>query len=306
MIVDRKLQIGFLKHRSGSIYNLRPAIVGAALTSLALIGLTLLHHPYVAESWELAQKHFALWQADRALAGGDSTRAKTAADIALARDPDSVLAQVALARADLEQGNQAGALNSLQAANGALKAHPYAHLLRGAILREQGDRSGAAAEFAYERNSLEDLQRWSWEVFAPFATAPAALDIGVGDLGFVQGFWLPEGDHMRWTRAEAQVLLQAPAGPNTRLVLQINPGRPAGAPLPQVDILVNGQLVGQIQPANGWHDYTLTVLPTVIPPDRRLLVRIHSGTFRPRDYDRADSDNRELGVMIRYVAVVAP
>jgi 4-amino-4-deoxy-L-arabinose transferase-like glycosyltransferase len=304
MIVNCKLHIVNSGRSKFTIDNLQFAILGPLFTAVLLVGITLLHRDYIHESWMLAQKHIQFWQADRALSRGDSASATTAAKAALELDGDSALARVVLARAALVHGDQPGALAALDNAIGALKAHPYAHLLRGAILREQGDHAGAAMEFAYERNSLEDLQRWSWDAFAAFARLPNALDIGTDDLGFVQGFWLPD-DGSRWTRGTAQALLSAPAT-NPHLQLQLNAGRPAGAPTPQVSILVNGQTIARLAPANQWREYSVELPTALIPPDRRLIVTIRSDTFRQRDYDRANPDDRDLGVMVRRAAVVSP
>jgi 4-amino-4-deoxy-L-arabinose transferase-like glycosyltransferase len=303
MIVNCKLHIVNSGRTKLTIYNLQFAILGALLTIVLLIGMTLLHRPYIGESWMLARKHIELRQADRALDRGDVASAATAAGAALKLDGDSALARVARARAVLVQGDRAGALAALDDAIDALKAHPYAHLLRGALLREQGNRAGAAAEFAYERNSQQDLQRWSWDAIGSFAAIPTTLDIGTDDLGFVQGFWLTE-DGVRWTRAEAQAVLMAPAA-DARLEIQLNAGRPPGAPPPQVSILVNGQAIARLAPGNEWRGYHIDVPAALIPPDRRLIVTLQSDTFRPRDYDRASPDNRDLGVMIRRVALVS-
>jgi len=305
MSVNCKLHIVNWGRSKFTIYNLQFTIVGAVLTVLLLIGMTLLHRPYIAESWMLAQKHTRLWQADRALERGDAANAETAASAALKLDGDSALARVALARAALVQGDRAGALAALDDAIAVLKAHPYAHLLRGAILREQGDRAGAVAEFAYERNSLEDLQSWSWNVFTAFAAIPTTLDIGMGDLGFVQGFWLPD-DGLRWTRAAAQALLTAPPANGARLELQLNAGRPVGVPTPQVSILVNEQEIARLAPENEWREYRVDLPAALIASDRRLIITIRSDTFRPRDYDRASPDNRDLGVIVRAIEMVAP
>ncbi|MFN8569027.1 MAG: hypothetical protein U0Z44_16265 [Kouleothrix sp.] len=76
-------------------------------------------------------------------------------------------------------------------------------------------------EFAYERSSQEDLQRWSRAAFAPFAAPPAALEIGVADLGFVTGFWSLEPGGTRWTRGAATLLLAAPPGAGARITLEL-------------------------------------------------------------------------------------
>lgn len=285
-------------------WGLRTA--GAATTLLALAATTLLHRPYLGESWMLARKHYALSQSARALAAGDSALAQQAAQAALALDRDSALAQVALARAALLRADQPGALARLGAAIEALQAQPYAHLLRGAILRAQGDTAGATAEFAYERSSQEDLQLWSRAAFAPFAAPPAALEIGVADLGFVTGFWLPEPGGTRWTRGAATLLLAAPPGAGARITLELRAARPAAAPATHVQLLVNGQALGQFAPDDAWRSYSADVPAALIGPERQLLVELRSDTFRPRDYDRASPDDRALGVLVRSIALVAP
>jgi tetratricopeptide (TPR) repeat protein len=158
-------------------------IIGAMVTVAALVGMTWLHRDYAAESVMLARKHWQLAQAARALSAGDAQGAQLAASAALALDPESALARVALARAALAQGDRPAALAQLDAAIGALRAQPYAHLLKGALLREAGDRASAAAEFAYEASSRDDLQRWSWDAFASFITIPASVPVGAADLG---------------------------------------------------------------------------------------------------------------------------
>lgn len=270
-------------------------IIGAMVTVAALVVMTWLHRDYATESVMLARKHWQLAQAARALSAGDAQGAQLAASAALALDPESALARVALARVALAQGDHPAALAQLDAAIGALRAQPYAHLLKGALLREAGDRAGAAAEFAYEASSRDDLQRWSWDAFASFITIPASVPVGAADLGLVQGFWLPEAG-TRWTRDNAQVRL---AGVGGHLALELNADRPDGAPLPAVQVTVNGQDVGQLTPTNGWQRYTLT-LPSITGP---LTITLRSTTFRPRDYDRASPDNRALGVRVRLVAV---
>ena len=52
----------------------------------------------------LARKHALLWQAERALAGEDGSRAGALAEEALAIDPDSALARVGLVAEQLQRG----------------------------------------------------------------------------------------------------------------------------------------------------------------------------------------------------------
>lgn len=273
---------------------------------LALLGMTLLHRPYLAEGWMLAQKHWQLARAARALAAGDPAGAHAAAERALAHDPESALARVAQARAALLRGDEASALGFAEAAIAALPAQPCAHLLRGAILRAQGDQAGAQVEFGYERASREDLQAWSWEAFRPLAQPPHAIEVGRADLGWVRGFWLPEPDGTRWTQAKAELLLAAPGSGAAWLVLELDARRPAAAPRPQMAVLLNGRELARLQPANGWASYRVEVPAELLGAERRALVELRSETFRPRDYDRASPDDRELGVRVRSIAAAAP
>jgi tetratricopeptide (TPR) repeat protein len=304
IIVNCKLQIANWAKKHLPIYNLQIAILGAASTCLAIAAVTLLHRPYIGESWLLARKHIQLWQAQLALDGGDPGRARLAAESALALDRESALAQVALARAALAQGDQAGALAALDRAIRVLPAHPHAHLLRGAILRNQGDQAGARAEFGYEQKSLEDLQDWSWQAFAPFTAPPSVADIGNGlDLGWVRGFWPAAPGGGRWSQLESEIMLGAPPGGNVRLDLKLNSDRPAGAPAPRVRIYISGREIGQVVAEPGWRSYSFAIPAELIPATRRLVLALRSPTFRPRDYDRISPDNRALGVLVGRVEI---
>ncbi|GAB4192597.1 MAG: hypothetical protein OHK0022_06860 [Roseiflexaceae bacterium] len=271
----------------------RPQAAGALLTVLALVGLTLAHRGYPAEAWMLAGKHLALAQAEGALARGDAAGANQAARTALARDPESALAHTALARAALAQGDTAGAQVALDQALAALRDLPYPHLLRGAILRVQGQDAQARRELAFERNSRDDLQGWAVGAFAPLGQPPAALAVGDGlDLGFVRGFHLPE-DGFRWSTPESQLLLTAPPGATT-LELRLASGRPAGAPPARVEVQTNGRTLDTLAVADGWQTYRLPLAGAT----GALVVTLRGDTFRPRDYDRASPDSRLLGVMV--------
>jgi tetratricopeptide (TPR) repeat protein len=304
-IVDFRLQILDWGKIKSKIQNRQSKFLLAALTCLLIAGITLLHRPYVSESWLLARKHAQLWQAQRALDGGDAAGARGAATSALALDPESALAQVALARAALAQDDRAGALAALARAIAMLDAHPYAHLLRGAILRDQGDLAGARAEFGrFEQASLEDLQDWSWQAFAPFAALPSTVDIGGGlDLGYMRGFWPATLAGERWSKAEAEIVLSVPPAASTRLELKLNGDRPAAARPANVSIYLGDRQLGQLVAAPGWHSYSFAIPAELIPTTRRLIITLRSDTFRPRSFDRASPDNRPLGVLVGRVEI---
>jgi hypothetical protein len=282
----------------------RPRMIAAATTCGVVVALMLLHRPYPAEAWTLGWKHAHLLGAERALEAGDAGGTRVAAQQALALDPESALARAALARAALLGGDMAGARAALDAAVATLPDHPRARVLRGMVLRAQGQEHAARADLAYETASLEDLQRWAWDVFPP---APlATLDVGGGlDLGYLHGFHSAEPGGFRWTRAEAEVRLAAP-GERAVLELRIGAGRPAGTPPPEVIVLVDGRVAGNIVPGRDLRVYRLDIPASALSPGEQVVVALRTATFRPRDFDRASQDGRELGVIVDSIGFIRP
>ncbi len=276
-----------------------PKVLALLLPAACLL-LTLLHRPYPLLAWQLGWKHWHLAQAEGAAARGDAAATREAARAALANDERSVLARVALARADLLVGNESAAETTLREAIGVLRAHPHPHLLLGDMLRQRGDAENARSELAYERNSLEDMQTWSWNRFR--TPPPPALTLGNGlDLGFIQGFHLvQEGEQGRWTTDSARVRLSLPPGA-TSLALRLASGRPAGATPVPLAVLVNGQPVGNLQVTPKWADYRLP-LPDGLTGDV-IAIELRSPTFRPRDLNRASPDSRQLGMQVEQISL---
>lgn len=276
--------------------------IPAAALLLACLALTLAHAPYPALSWNLGNKHFQLAQAESALKRGDAQSAQAAAESALAHDPSSALAEVALARTALLRGDQAAASEALERAIRAKRAHPYAHLLKGDLLRAQADFEAARPELAFESGSLEDLQTWLWE--RTITPMPSQIDLGAGlDLGFIKGFYLPEsidGVSVRWSHERAIIRLQAPSDAPV-LHLRITGARPQGALSAQLDLQSNGEHLATIQVANTWQDYNVP-LPKLKAGDL-LEIEFSSHAFRPRSFDPASPDGRDLGVLFDRVAL---
>lgn len=277
----------------------RPHLAALLLPALAL-AITLWHAPYPALAWQLAGKHLALAQAERALAAGDPAAAAAAAQQALARERNSVLARVALARAALVAGDSTAAMGWLDEAIALLPAHPYPHLLRGDLLRQQGDLAARTELAAFEAVSREDLAAWLWD--RAITPPPATLRLGDGlDLGFIRGMHhpLPGEAGWRWTTGWAQARVAAPAGAQA-LTLELRSGRPDGSAV-RVWVSVDG---GEPQPFTigpDWQTIALS-LPPVMQP-RVVVTAVRSPTFWPRQYDPASPDGRRLGVQIRQVAV---
>lgn len=275
-----------------------PAVL---LWPLLALAITFWHAPYPALVWPVAGKHLALAQAERALAAGDPAAATAAAQQALARDHNSVLARVALARAALVTGDDVSALRWLDEAIAILPAHPYPHLLRGDLWRRQGNLVAARAELtAFETGSREDLAGWLWE--RAITPPPVRLMLGDGlDLGFIRGMHhpLPDEQGWRWTTGWAQVRLTAPAEAQT-ITLTARSGRPDGRAV-RVWISVDGSTPRPFSVGADWQTIALALPPAMQP--REVVIAMVVPTFWPRQYDPASPDGRRLGVQVMRVEV---
>jgi 4-amino-4-deoxy-L-arabinose transferase-like glycosyltransferase len=304
-VLVRIFDVGFTPTESPILERPRVGgwhVFGAALSVCVCVALLLLHRPYLSESWMLANKHLALWQAERALAAREQEAAERAGQVALVHDPDSALGHVALARAALLENDLIMAHAVLDDAVAAVPDHPQAHMLRGALLRALGETDQARSDLAYETATLDDAQRWAWETFGGLSPNSAVLDIGGGlDLGLVRGFHAAEPQGYRWTREMAEVRL---VRPNQADVLDVRmaSGRPHGVPAPRVSISANGVPLATVEPGVEWESYQFA-LPPGLAAEEQLIVTVRSDTFRPRQYHRASPDDRALGVMIDAIAL---
>jgi len=292
----------------------RPRLALAAVALLALAGLLLAHANYPLQVVRTAVKGVHLALGEGALARGDVPGAEAHARAALNVYGESSEARVLLAQALWRQEHRAEAVAALRQAIDYRSGHPHPHLLLGDMLRAQGLPEKARPELAYERNSLQDLQGWLWD--RTYTPVPTTLDLGAGlELGYLRGWPLPEtaadGTTFRWSDDRAVFRLAAtgtwastprPGPAPLRLTLRMAAGRPDGLPLPQVEVWLDGARLGQFTVENGWHTYTLET--PAVPPSSILLFELRSTTFRPHAYDPRLDDNRALGVMVDWVALI--
>ncbi|HEY0607679.1 MAG TPA: glycosyltransferase family 39 protein [Herpetosiphonaceae bacterium] len=267
--------------------------VGALATAAAALALVLLHRSYLSEGTMLARKHLHLWQAAQARAQGDLVQATQQAQAALTLDDSSALARVAIGlAAPPEQAER-----WWQDAINMLPAHPYAHLLLGNLLRARGEPDAARRELAFEATSLEDLQRWSLRTFD--RAAESRVDVGDGlDLGLIGGFYLTqEAANARWTRERAAVHRLAL---ESFIHLRLASPRPPAADPAIVQVALDGMTLGSIEVGGDWQTFTLEVPESL--RGRVATLTLATNTFRPRAYDRASPDNRELGVQVDWIA----
>ncbi|HEY1012257.1 MAG TPA: tetratricopeptide repeat protein, partial [Herpetosiphonaceae bacterium] len=252
------------------------------------------------EAVRLARKHLMLWQAERSFQVAPLGFAQAEAARARQLDPQSALAPTLLARVELAQGRPDRADELLREAIRLLPAHPYAHLLRGDLLRAQGRLDEARAELRFETASREDLQGWARQRFSQ-TPLTATLDIGGGlDLGAIAGFYPAEEDGTRWTGERAELWLSAPAG--TRVALRVAAQRPAGAPPAVLEALVNGEAAGSFPLAGDWQELELPI-PAIGPEPALLRVDLRVRPWTPHAFDRFNPDGRDLGVRIDWAAI---
>lgn len=265
---------------------------GAALTVAGALALLLLHRPYLAEATMLTRKQYHLWRSDPATASTQPIVVQQHAAAALALDPESALARVRLGLV----ANRSDAERWWRDAIRVLPAQPYAHLLLGNSLRAAGNLAGAKRELAFEDKSLEDLQAWTLRTFN--RQAENRIDIGDGlDLGAITGFY-PAVDGARWTRRVATIQRLSPG---SRLSLRLRSPRPVGAVPATVIVRVNDTWISEVQVGADWQTATFDLPATLRASSTPLVVTLESTTFRPRAYDRASPDNRELGVEVDWV-----
>ncbi len=291
LIRRRSTGLGFSKRGLGAVVT-----IGGAVT------LLLLHRNYVAESALLLRKHYHIAQAWRAYKSGGINTELTAVNVegvrahaqaALDLDPRSALARVQLGLVAQPVQSQ----QWWQEAAIAVPAHPYAHLLLGNRLRQTGDVEAARRELAFETRSLEDLQQWSLHMFQ--RRSQDRLDIGDGlDLGAISGFY-SAADGSRWTREQATVYRLTP-GP--AVTLRLRSPRPNGAPPARVRLLIDAEVIATLDVTSEWQSYDVTVPEHMRNRNAPIALTIQVQPFRPRAYDRANGDNRALGVEVDWVA----
>lgn len=266
---------------------------GALATVIAALVLVLLHRPYLSEGMMLARKHLHLWRSAQAREQQDLDHAARQAQAALALDAESALARVAIGLSS----PPGGAERWWQEAIDVLPAHPYAHLLLGNRLRARGDLDAARRELAFESSSLEDLQRWSLRTFD--RGPETRIDVGNGlDLGLIGGFYLAQaGADARWTRDRAAVHRLAL---ESFIHLRLASARPPAADPAIVEVAIDGVSLGSIEVGGNWQTFTLEVPESF--QGREVILTLATTTFRPRAYDQASPDNRELGVQVDWIA----
>ncbi len=240
-----------------------------------------------------------LARAEAALAAGDRNKAWQELRPALLARPignaplDTAL--VVLAEWQRAGGDEEGALATL---NG-LDRYP-ARLLRGDILRSLGKVEAARSEFSARELKVRNPTGWAWSHLRP--PVSREVDLGDGlDWGLVDGFYSPEQDGetaYRWSTEEACLRFpDAGTGRPQTLHLRLRAWRPAGEPLPQVSLLLEGIEVARFSAPAEWEELAFPLPATA--PGTDIVLTLQSTTFFPGPRDLLETGQlRLLGVMV--------
>lgn len=252
----------------------------------------------------VAAGHLA--RAEEALAQGERDAAWAALQPALAFRPDGIrplaTAQVVLAAWQRAGGDAAAALETLQAVDWYQAA-----LLRGDILRAQGDEGGARREFGSRQMTERDALPWAWEHLQP----PAVLGVDVGgglDLGLVEGFYAPEREgaiSYRWSGAAARVRFPGQGYARQQVVrLHLRGWRPAGEPPAEVRLAARGVEVGRFILGADWQVVAVE-LPIHVGEEEEVVITLETNAFLAGPADLLQTGRlRTLGVMVDWAQLV--
>ena len=137
------------------------------------------------------------------------------------------------------------------------------------------------------------------------APAPQSLDIGGTDDLHLVDFHPKErlggGDvTFRWSQDRSYLLMGIT--PQSRAVaLRLSGGRPRGVPPPHVDVLIDGEALGNAEPANEFREYAFPIPEALAARaaggGRPSQIEIRSSTWIPRAVF-GGPDTRALGVMV--------
>jgi hypothetical protein len=173
-------------------------------------------------------------------------------------------------------------------------------------------------EFESSLNALPRMVRYKefeysiYEFVAPAARSEGAfdLDVGTSDDVHVLRFRAKErseGRTFRWTgRVSAISVPSMPATAREVTLVLSDGGRPAAAPVADVEVFLHNQLLGRIEVDGPFRSYTLQ-----IPPDLAsraaaaadpVELRLVTTQWNP-SLVLGTSDDRELGVMLDRVTI---
>lgn len=194
-----------------------------------------------------------------------------------------------------------------------------AAVVRGELLRRQGDVRGTKAAFTPSFVDDNNPVEWAWEWLHPPPTRHIDL-AGNTDLGYIWGFYLGESDPaingtFRWSGSEARLLFprQGRAEPQELCLRADGRGWPLDIPLPQVQWFLGNDKqqrsslipIGTLELERAVTIWCRALPPT--PPGADIMVVLRSPTFVPPAADLRHQQGpqtgqlRQLGVRLDWV-----
>jgi hypothetical protein len=183
-----------------------------------------------------------------------------------------------------------------------------AAVVRGDLLRRMGDEDGAKAAFTPGYVDDQNPVDWAWEWLHPVPTARIDL-AGNLDLGYIQGFYLGEGDQteagdgtFRWSGPQARLLFprQGSGAPQQVCLRADGRGWPADIALPAFHLLLAAdkyddapQPFATLALERGVQVYCAQVPP--VPVGEDVVLVLHSPTFVPGAADLLAQQGPQAG-----------
>ena len=186
-------------------------------------------------------------------------------------------------------------------------------ILRGDLLRRAGQTDAARA--AFTATSVDDRNpvQWAWEHLDPPPLPDGRIDLGGNlDLGYIQGFYLGEGDpsaggNFRWSSAEAHLRFPQAGGATTICLRSDGRGWPTDLATPRLTLELANQPFAAFQPQRAIETLCAPLPPTQAGSD--LTITLRTNAFTPNAADLLGQQGpqvgqlRRLGVRLDWVVV---
>ena len=267
------------------------------IQSCLLVGFATLlvtYRNYPAIIGQGVARESAMARGDNVFARGNYPAAAQAYQDAAQIQPTFLDAQVDIGLALLAQGKRA------EAAAAVAGVKRRTAWLVGLVATGGGPDQVGDLNHAEVTTGL-DIQRWALDWTRP---APArAVHLGDGrDYGYVAGFSLSEGataSSFRWLSRQGEVRLPLSETLHVGDSVALRLAAPHETP---VEITLGTHKQTLVVTAGGWRTYVLPV-PAALAGQQSLAIRLRAPTFIPAQRDAANTDLRQISVMVSDVFV---
>ena len=272
----------------------RPSSWLQASLLVAFATLLVTYRDYPAIIGQGAARERAMARGDSAFARGNYLVATQAYQDAARIQPTFLDAQVGVGLALLAQDKRAEAA---AAVDGVKRRTAW---LVGLVATGGGPDQVGDLNHAEVTTGL-DIQRWALDWTRP--AAARAVHLGDGrDYGYIAGFSLSEGgaaSSFRWMSRQGEVRLPLSQALRVGDSLVLRLAAPQATP---VEIRLGTYKQAIVVAAGGWRTYVLPI-PAALAGQQSLDIRLRAPTFIPAQRDVANSDLRQISVMVSDVSV---